>query len=163
MALIVEDGSIVANANTYASDSAYTAYASQRGITIGADATAREAELINAMDYIESHRDKFKGYKVSQNQSLQWPRQGVYIDQYLFASDAIPQELINAQIEAAIAVSSGTSIKKTGDYQNVQSESIGDLSVSYFSGGSFQGLQLDGVNFYLKSLLKAVCGRLVRV
>lgn len=165
MALIVEDGSIVANANTYVSDQDYQNYANQRGLTIGSDSVAREAQLIRAMDYIEKHRAQFKGRKVSSTQSLQWPRNGVYIDNDPFAGDAIPTELKNAQIEAAVATANGVDLLPSQCKQNVSSESIGDLSVSYFYGGSWDDLQLDAVEAWLDPLLKnnGQCNRLVRV
>ena len=165
MALIVEDGSGVAGANSYVSDSDYTAYAAQRNLTVGADATERESELIRAMDYIEKHRGRFKGYKTSPHQALQWPRSGVYIDGNLISSNVIPQELKAAQMEAAVAVSADINLLPTGSYQNIQSQSIGDLSVSYFSGGSWSSLQLDSVKASLNELLVngGSCHRLIRV
>ena len=98
MTLIIETGAKVAGSNTYVSDAEYVAYAAARGKSIGVDATAREIELIKSMDYIEGHRSEFKGIKVAFDQSLQWPRTGVYIDNYQIDSDVIPQELKNAQM-----------------------------------------------------------------
>ena len=152
MTLIIEDGTQVASSNTYVTDAEYVAYAAARGKTIGTTATLREIELIKAMDYIESHRRQFKGIKVAYDQSLQWPRYSVFIDGFDIDSDAIPDELKNAQMETAIAYNS-IEVLTTGANQNVQSESMGELSVSYYSGGSWQSPQLETVSVYLDVLL----------
>lgn len=152
MALIVEDGSIVAGANTYVSDATYVAYAASRGYTIGATEAEREIELFNGMDFIESHRDQFKGLKVSQGQDTQWPRYSVYLDGFQLDSNVIPIELKRAQMEASV-LSRTTSLTPSGAIQNVQSESIGELSVSYYSGGSYQTVQMKNVDQFLDCLL----------
>ncbi len=102
MTLIIEDGSQVANSNSYISVVDFEAYAAVRGITISGTS---EALLIQAMDYLESLQ--FIGLKVSSTQSLQWPRSGVVIDGYAFASDDIPNELIKGQCEVAISIDQG--------------------------------------------------------
>ena len=48
--LIIEDGSIVANANSFATDAELKAYANIRGFVIPATQPAREALLVQAMD-----------------------------------------------------------------------------------------------------------------
>lgn len=151
MTLVVEDGTIVSGANSYVSDSDYTTYAAARGKTIGTSATIREQELILAMDYIESHRSQFKGLKVSSTQPLQWPRSGVYIDGFLIASDEIPTDLKSAQIEAAILASS-TALLPSGSTQNVQSEKLGEMQITYFQNGSYETLRTDSIDIYLQPL-----------
>lgn len=153
MALTVEDGTIVSGANSYVSDSDYTTYAAARGYTIGSDASAREIELIKAMDYLESYRDEFKGLKVSGSQPLQWPRYSVWLDTYQLDSNFIPQELKNAQMEAARLISSGIDLVPNGSIENIQSESIGELSVSYFSGGKWSVVQHKNIDQFLDCLL----------
>ena len=157
MTLTVEDGSKVASANTYVSDAEYVAYAAARDKTIGADATAREIEIIKSMDFIEGHRDRFKGDKSAQTQALQWPRYNVLIDGYYVDSDSIPDELKNAQMEAAILLNS-SELLKTGTVQNIQREKLDKLEVSYFSGGSYESARADTVNVYLDVLLKSGVG-----
>ena len=152
MTLIVEDGTQVANSNTYVSDIEYSAYAAARGKTIGSDSVAREIELIKAMDYIESHRRQFKGNKVAFDQSLQWPRYSVFIDGFSIDSDAIPQELKNAEMETAIAINS-FEVLNSGANQNVKSEELGQMKVEYFNGGSWNDSQLETVAVYLDVLL----------
>ena len=153
MTLIIETGAQIAGSNTYVSDTEYVAYAAARGKTIGSDAAAREIELIKSMDFIESHRDQFKGCKVAFDQSLQWPRNSVWIDGYPVDFDAIPDELKNAQMESAIAINS-FELLNTGKTQNVKKERLGQLEVEYFDGGSWEDSRADTVDVYLNVLLK---------
>ena len=152
MTLILEDGSGVTNSNTYVDDAEYVAYALARGKTIGSDATAREIELIKSMDFLEGHRDVFKGMKTEFDQSLQWPRSGVFIDSFQVDFDSIPEELKRAQMESAIILNS-TEILKTGDVQNVSKEQLDVLSVEYFNGGSWTNARQETVSAYLNVLL----------
>lgn len=104
MTIIVEDGTIVANSNSYASEAQLTSFALARGITL---VLTEEQLLIQAMDYTESQ--KFQGGKATQDQSLQWPRTGVSIDGFAIGTREIPKELITAQLTTAIAIDQGNS------------------------------------------------------
>jgi hypothetical protein len=153
MTLIIEDGTQVANANTYVSDAEYVAYAAARGKTIASTADNREIQLIKSMDYIEAFRSKFKGDKVAQTQSLQWPRYNVEIDGFYIDSDVIPQELKDAEMEAAIYINS-SEILISGTTQNIQREKLDKLEIAYFSGGSYEVTRTDTVDAKLDILLK---------
>ena len=130
MAIIVEDGTLVAGANSYASEAELAAYADLRGIVI----TGIESELlITAMDYIESRA--FLGTKKSVDQALVWPRNGVYIDGFLIADDAIPQLLKDAQMEAALAVEAGSN--PSGSVARAtKREKLGEMEVEYMDGAA---------------------------
>tara|TARA_R110000772_G_scaffold9722_1_gene31773 strand:- start:5613 stop:6104 length:492 start_codon:yes stop_codon:yes gene_type:complete len=160
MPLIVENGTIVTGANTYVSDAEYVAYASARGLKIGAFGGAREIELFKAMDYLESHRDQFKGTKVSRDQLLQFPRVSVFIDGFQTDSNVIPDLLKKAQMELAYQAIS-INLSPSGSFQNVQSQSLGTMSVSFFNGGSYQGVQLKSVYVFLNELLSNANGNRV--
>jgi hypothetical protein len=151
--LIIETGAGIANSNSYATDAELKAYADLRGLTVPSTQPEREALLVLAMDYIEGKRNQFKGVKTEYDQSLQWPRHSVYIDNYLVDSDSIPVELKNAQIEAAI-LGNTTTLMQSGSIQNVSSESVGELSVSYFNGGNWESIRTDNVDVWLNELLK---------
>lgn len=153
MALIIEDGTGVTGSNTYVDDAEYVAYASARGLTIGSDATAREQELILANDFLESMRSLFQGIKTLQANSLQFPRRGVFIDGFAILDDSIPQELKNAQMESGAYTNANDLISNTAS-QNVSSESINGLSISYFSGGKTGSGALDRISVWLQPLLK---------
>lgn len=152
MTLVIEDGTGIANANSYVNDATYVAYAAARGRTIGSDATAREIELILAMDYIESKRAQLKGVKTDFEQALQWPRHSVWIDDFQISSTSIPDELKNAQMEAAISANT-LDLVPSGTTQDIQSEQVDVLKVSYFQGGSWETVRLDNVDIFLNVLL----------
>jgi len=154
MALIIEDGTGVANANSFVTDLEYTTYTTSRGLTVGADAIIREKELILASDFLESLRASYQGFKTDNTNSLQWPRRGVFIDGFAILDDFIPQELKNAQIEAAAFANSKELISNKAS-QNIQSESvIPGLDRTYFSGGKTGSGALDRINVWLRPLLK---------
>jgi len=97
--IIVENGTVVAGANSYVSEADLTAYASDRGLTLTA---ATDVLIIKAMDYIESL--SFIGDKHKESQPLQWPRDEVYIDRYYIERETIPKELKNGVYTAALAI-----------------------------------------------------------
>lgn len=72
MSLIVEDGTGVANANSYVSVADFKTYALARKITVPSATDDCEALLIKAMDYLEIIR--FRGVLKLDAQPLQWPR-----------------------------------------------------------------------------------------
>lgn len=74
MAFIVEDGTIVANANAYIDIAFANEYFTDRGNNawIGDD-SVKQIAIIKATDYIDTMYD-FKGFLVSKDQSLKFPR-----------------------------------------------------------------------------------------
>ncbi len=153
MALIIEDGSEVLGANSYVTDAEYVAYAALQGLTIGVDAPAREIELLKGVNFIESHRDQFKGLKNNKEQPLQYPRNGVWIDSFSVDSDEIPKELKNAQFEAAIAENQ-LSLLKTEDKSNVASVSVDVISQSFHPGGDWAIARTERIDVHLRPLLR---------
>ena len=108
MALIIEDGSQVANANSYVNDAEYTAYATLKGLTVGETAEIRELELLRAIDYLQGFESSMQGTRASSTQGVSFPRYNVVLYSYLLASDFIPKELKNSQFEAAAYAHTGT-------------------------------------------------------
>lgn len=100
MALIIENGSGVAGANTYASVAALREYAALRGITLPVDDPSCEVLLIKAMDYFDSVVG-WQGVKANPNNPLDFPRTGVVVDGVTLPSTAIPSILIQAQVTLA--------------------------------------------------------------
>lgn len=136
MTIIVEDGTIVANANSYIDDTFLTTYASSRGVTLPATVQEREVLLINAMDYIESFAEKFKGERTEPDtQELQWPREDVQIYHADLDKNTIPKELKRAQAQAAIEASTADLFFKD-DGTRVKKEKLDVLEVEYFEGGN---------------------------
>lgn len=135
MPLVIENGSLVAGANSYVSVAEARAYAAARASTFPADDTEAEAALIVAMDYLEGFRDQFKGKKVDPaTQALQWPRTGVQIDGWDVPADHIPKELKAAQMQLAVESAAGTDLMPTGDGREVIREKVDVLETEYAPG-----------------------------
>jgi hypothetical protein len=100
MALIIEDGSIVDGAQSYAAASDLVTYAGLRDEDLTAVEAEQEALLIKAMDALAGRC--WKGERVSDDQDLAWPRYGVYRDNQLLPSDEIPRELFYGQMALAM-------------------------------------------------------------
>lgn len=132
MALIVEDGTLVPNANTYVDVAKLRAWTSARGITLVGDDTALEQNLIRAMDKLGDYRSQYAGTR-RRGAALLWPRDDVYIDGYPFANNAIPDELVIAQILLAVLVNSGTELyaNSTADTRILKREKIDVLEFEY--------------------------------
>jgi hypothetical protein len=107
IAIIVEDGTNVIGANSWVSVDDYISYAASRGVTVTGDADVLASQLLQAVDYINTYRDRFKGAKTYITQTMQWPRQYVTIDNADWPKDVIPPELIAAQCQLGMALFAG--------------------------------------------------------
>ena len=149
MALTVEDGALVTNANSYVSVDNFTAWADARGITYPSMPEIQQ-KILRAMDYIESL--DFVGQKHEETQSLQWPRDYVYIDGYSIESDEIPAEVKKAVYEATKAEIEGDS-RLTATERQTTSEKIGDITVAYSSTAGMKR-SIPGVTKALRKLVR---------
>ncbi len=152
--LIIEDGTIVANANSFVTDVEFKAYANIRNFDIPATQPDREALLILAMDYLAGKELMMKGKRSDKTQELMYPREYVCIyDEELLKTD-IPGILKKAQMELA-AQANESSLLKTGTVQNLESFSVdGVYSESYHSGGSWEYVRTERADVYLDPLLQ---------
>lgn len=152
--LIIEDGSIVVNANSFATDAEFNSYASLRNFDLPATQPDRESLLIVAMDYLFSKEQELKGSRVSSAQLLPYPRYGVCANGFNIASDAIPLSLKSAQMELAIQANA-SALLVTGETQNLASFNVdGVYSESYFSGGNWTQVRTERADAYLDPLTK---------
>lgn len=103
--VIVENGSIVANANSYVSRADYVTYADSMGVNV--DAGSADSELIQAALFIDQHDRNLKGARVSRDQSMAFPRTGVEIDGWYWAHTEIPRNVILCQMQLAIDIHNG--------------------------------------------------------
>lgn len=164
--LIIEDGTIVVNANSIATDEEMKAYASLRGLTVPDTQPERESLLILAMDYLLTIESRMKGTRTDASQSLPEPRQNVSLYGETISSNVIPLQYKNAQIEAAIAAND-QSLLINSNSQNLASFSVdGVYSESYFDGANWETIRTDRIDAALETLLKSGgsgFGRTVRV
>jgi hypothetical protein len=159
MTLIVENGTIVSGAESYTSVTYADLYHSNRGNTAWAalQTAAKEAALRKATDYmLQKYREQWQGYRVSELQSLDWPRQYVYIDRgnqivsYLISETVVPAEVQNACCELALKSVSGELF--ADQTQTVVSKSVGPISVTY-DKNSLQSIQYKAIDAMLQPYL----------
>ncbi|QDP65867.1 MAG: hypothetical protein Unbinned7865contig1001_66 [Prokaryotic dsDNA virus sp.] len=106
--ITVEDGTIVAGANSYVSLDTYESYAEQRGWTTAVDDEDDKASLVRAFDAINRNWE-YKGEEVDlENQVGKFPR---YIIknrwEYVTPADEVPQKVQDAQCELAYLIQAG--------------------------------------------------------
>jgi hypothetical protein len=105
VAIEVEDGTGKVNAVAYVSLAFVSSYQAARGraawSTLATD-TVREQCIVRATDYIDLRfGHKFRGWKRSKAQALQWPRRDA-VDNSGHSLDAIPTQLQRATAEYAL-------------------------------------------------------------
>lgn len=157
MALIIEDGSIVVNANSYATRDQIIAYALARLITLP-DTDVTDGNAINAMDYLLNFDERWKGEQVSPGvQTQAWPRKCVRIGAYRLPEDQIPVGLVSAQCQLAIYSSQGVNLLPIANAEAfVKREKIGPLETEYsetiaFNNGNAPSFP--AVNLLLASII----------
>jgi len=150
--LIIEDGSIVANANSFATDAELKAYANIRGFAIPATQPAREALLVQAIDYLASKESMLSGSMVNIDQELPYPRVGACAKGFDIPSTglkSIPNDIKKAQMELAIQANT-TELLVNNSNKNIQKEKVDTLERTYFNGGSWSQVETGRADAYLK-------------
>lgn len=130
--IIIEDGTQVANANSFVSVANARIYAVNRGVALPSSNDDLGIMLIKATDYLQAQANRFKGERVSADQALEWPRKCVYLYDALVPSNVIPKSLISAQIELAMVINAGLTLQPNfvpGDY--VVKEKVGPIETQY--------------------------------
>lgn len=98
MTVIVEDGTLVEDANSYVSLADVRVYATARGITLPALDDDLETKLHLAMDWFEGF--EFTGARVDATQELSFPRSGVIIDGVSYENTQIPPRVLRVIMQA---------------------------------------------------------------
>lgn len=113
MALIVEDGTGLATADAYVDIAFVSDYASKyttQGPTWDAHdlATQERAIRVATLFLDQTYGNRWRGYRKSKAQALDWPRSLVYDDDdYLIDEDSLPAKLQRACAELALDVGAG--------------------------------------------------------
>lgn len=134
--LIVEDGTIVANANAYISLLDADLYHDARGNDRWKEASIanREAAIIKATDYLDFAYD-WEGVRSSATQSLEWPRAGVVsADHMIVPGDSIPAAIERACAELALRALDGDLMGDESRGGAVTEETVGPITVKYEQG-----------------------------
>lgn len=137
MAIVTEDGSAKADAESYCSVAAATSFHSLRGnaawAALASD-TVREQLLRKATDYmVQVYRLRWAGHRTTSTQALDWPRQWVPLPSDPFgnyyANNVIPAAVANACAELALKANAGALIPDEG--QAVKRQKVGPVEVEY--------------------------------
>jgi len=110
MALVVENGTGLANAESYISVAGADARMSGFGNDTWATLTTTEKEeaLRRAtVAMVQSLRERWTGARVTATQALDWPRYGVTVDGYQVASTIVPADVAAACADLAFKAAAG--------------------------------------------------------
>lgn len=163
--LIVEDGSIVANANTYNDLPAIKAHALLRNITLPDDDEIVKANAILAMDYLEVQ--SYNGERtLGLLQELEFPRTGLIVGPDLYDDDYMPPNLLKAHCQLVADISSGIVLfPSVVTLNRVKRKKVGPLDTEWFDTPGITPI-LTRVDALLAPLLNGDAGfglRTVRV
>lgn len=157
MPLIVEDGSIVPNADSYVSLADARTLADRYGWELPADDTAAESALRNGASYVGLQESAMCGSRVSPTQELSYPRRGLSAYGFDLATDTIPAAVIRAQVAAAVEYGRGTDVRAVSDGRATSMERVeGAVTVQYFNNGS-NGSTVE-ITSALDALAPLLCG-----
>lgn len=161
MALIVEDGTAKADAESYISEADADTYHEKRGNVAWDAITDKEAALRKATDYmLQNYRALWKGVRMSATQALDWPRGYVYREPflngastsfpYLVDDDIVPTEVKNACAELALRTADGDLNPDLG--KDIVSQTVGPISTTY-SAASPQQKRYRAIDMVLRPFL----------
>lgn len=135
MPLIVEDGTGLASAESYASVAALDAYAAAHGSPAAhaaASTAAKEAALRYASTWVDA-RYLWRGLVLQTTQRLSWPRSGA-VDPDGRELSGVPSRLVELVCQAALEQLTESLVTPASRGGQVASERVGSLEVSYFPG-----------------------------
>lgn len=121
MALVVEDGTGVAGADSYADLATLRAYAAKRGVTLSPDDATLEPFAYKAMDYLEG-----EGVGLL---SITWPSETGYVCS--MKDDVALLRLANAQAQLCIEQADGVDLSpaRTGDF--IVEDTVGPITTKF--------------------------------
>lgn len=140
--LIVEDGSIVADANSYVTYDYALAYHALRGNSAWAAGSEinQQYAIIRATQAVDSiYKGKWKGTPTEYGtQELEWPRQNVDVNGTELDDDLIPAALKKAVCEAALRELAGANsmtpdLDRGGEIKRVKADTV---EVEYMDGAN---------------------------
>jgi|TARA_Y100000310_G_scaffold170377_1_gene170519 hypothetical protein len=140
MSIIVEDGTVVADANSFVSIADARTIALSYGLELtGVDDDAKLA-LVMAGRWLKQKEKTLQGCRLSGSQTLPYPRTPVEVYGDLKESSFIPQELIDSQVVAAVEQSIVGGIlasSQSATASSVKKEKLeGVGETEYFEGGT---------------------------
>lgn len=154
MALIIEDGTGRADAESYISVAGADLYHGNRGNSMWqALATERKEQLLRqATDYMAIYDSQWVGQRAVLGQALGWPRVGAVVYGQDVASNVVPLPVANACAALALKALSGPLAPDGG--QAVKRQKVGPLEKEYQDNTSAKKT-FTGVNQMLGGYLGA--------
>jgi len=131
VSLIVENGTIVDNADSFVTRSEFIGYAASIGVTLP-DTAATDQRLRAAAMYLRSLEGRLKGERVERDQPLPYPRKNLVLEGFAWEDDEIPRQVILAQMALALDLHAGIDLYNRPQNQPITQERVeGAVSVSY--------------------------------
>lgn len=166
MTIIVEDGTGLADAESYVSVAEFVLYHTNRGNSVATLPTATiEVLLRKSTDYLTAqYRGKWLGYRSTSTQALDFPRTGIVVDDFItIESNQIPKELKNAQCELAARANDGALMQD--ETQKVKRKKADVIEVEYVESASVQTryAQIDNMLSVFLSTTNSIQVEVVRV
>ena len=134
MALIIEDGTNVLDADSFATVEEARAYATSRGLFLPAAELDVEILLRKAIDYLNSIEDRFQGYRTNESQELCFPRDDISLHRDIISGE-IPKVLKNGQIRLAVDANTND-LQAPGTGKEVIEKKVGPLTTKYNPNGA---------------------------
>lgn len=157
MTIIVEDGSIVAGANSFATAEELRQYGADRGEVLPVDDDEIAPNLILASDYIWQLDGQLKGVKVDETQGMPFPRSGIiFSDGTEVEDNIIPAAVKRAFIELAFQSYRGIDIVpvRSTDSPELKRKKVGPIEKEWFQGSAV--LSLPTVSAYLAPYMRSI-------
>lgn len=154
MSLIVEDGTGLETAESYASAAQADTRLAALGMTNWADITTTEKEqalrrATVAMGQLFGPR--WKGTQLSRIQALDWPRYGVDVKGFCIPSTEVPADVVNACIDLALKAAAGD--LNPDITRAIKREKVGPLETEYADYAP-QSVQYRAVDMALSAYLR---------
>jgi hypothetical protein len=144
MAIIIEDGTAIANANSYVSVAVADAYFADRNNQDWANLDSTDQKtpyLILACDFLEQmFRMRWLGFRRTLTQGLCWPRSwaarpdangGYGPFPFYYGFNTIPQEVITAQLLLAVKLVNGDLAPDISREDMANSVGVGPIKIDY--------------------------------
>ena len=135
--LIIEDGTVVTNADSYRTLADARTYATNYGLTLDADDTLAMVQMRQAYVWLTNYYEqRLQGSRVGGAQTGMLPRDYMYAHKTDYAN-AVPTQFADAQVVMAHHINSGADVNQIKTEQDLASFSVdGAYSETYKDGSS---------------------------
>lgn len=165
MTIIVEDGTLVVGANSFATIDEVRQYATDRGKVLSINDDLISPHLFFAADYFWQLDGQLKGALVDEAQGMPFPRSGIVLpDGTEIAANIVPITVKKAFIELAFRSYLGVDIVpvRSPDAPELKRKKIGPIEKEWFQGSAV--LTLPTVLAYLAPYMRSIASlEVVRV